>query len=217
MSQKIERRFVSTTLRMDSQGEDGVITGYAALHYNGNKKNQSLDLGGFRERLANGCFKRALAKGTDVKCLFNHNQNLVLGRTGNGSLQLSCDNTGLSFRCNLGKQSYAQDLRESIRTGLINQCSFGMLTDPDDDVWGWDEDEDTGERYRVRTITTIAELLDVSPVTSPAYPATSCSARDLWPNGQPAAVVRALQHDAEAQVSFQKSQRRNLLNRLLGM
>ncbi|MFY9803888.1 MAG: HK97 family phage prohead protease [Candidatus Acidiferrales bacterium] len=192
---KVERRFFTTELRLDGGDGNGVIRGYAALHYNGNKKNQSVTLpGGFRERLAKGCFTRALAKGSDVKCMFNHDPNCILGRTSNGTMQVGCDDTGLHFNCQLGKQSYAQDLRESIRTGLVNQCSFGFLMDddPDSEDWGYDNDEETGERYAVRTIKNIGELLDASPVTAPAYPATSCSARELWPDGEPEVVLRAV-------------------------
>ena len=223
MSNKLERRFVTAQLRMDSE-DNGVISGYAALHYNGNKQNQSLDLGGFRERLSRGCFERAIAKVAagdgECKCLFNHDPNFPLGSTRNGTMHISSDTTGLSFRCELGKQSYAQDIRESIRTGLVHQCSFGFMMDPDDadaETWGWDDDGEGEGRYRVRTINRITDLLDASPVVSPAYPQTYCGARTLWPNGEPASVVRALQHDADAQFAFARSQRRNLVNRLLGL
>jgi uncharacterized protein len=193
---KIERRFVSTELRFDGGAGNGVISGYAALHYNGNKKNQSVMLPpGFRERLQKGCFDRALAKDSDIKCMFNHSPNFVLGRTSNGSLTVGADDTGLHFNCVLGKQSYAQDLRESIRTGLVNQCSFGFMLDdddPDSQDWDSDVDDETGERYMVRTIKNVHTLLDASPVTDPAYPATSCDARSLWPDGEPEVVLRSV-------------------------
>jgi uncharacterized protein len=214
---KLERRFVSVSLRMEHDDGDGCITGYAANHYNGDKKNQSLDLGGFRERLSKGCFTRALAKGGDVKCLFNHDSNLILGRIANGSLNLASDDRGLLFRCDLGKQSYAQDLRESIRTGLINQCSFGFIMDddPDSQNFEWDDDGEGEGRYLVRNIHNVHELTDVSPVTSPAYPATQCSARQLWPDGEPAAVLRALGHDKEALFAFQRQRRNEVMRRVM--
>jgi phage head maturation protease len=68
MSNKIERRFITAEVRIaNDETDNGTITGYAALYFNGDKKNQSSDLGGFRERLEKGCFTRALAKGGDIK------------------------------------------------------------------------------------------------------------------------------------------------------
>ncbi len=220
MSNKMERRFITAEVRIANDETDyGTITGYAAMYYNGNKKNQSADLGGFRERLAKGCFTRALAQGTAVKCLFNHDSILILARTGNGTLHISSDNKGLLFRCTLGAQSYAQDIRESVRTGLVHECSFGFIMagdDPDSEAWSLDQDDPETAPYRVRTIQNVAELLDVSVVTSPAYSATSCTARQLFPDGQPEMVLRALQQDADAKLSFARSQRRNLINRIVG-
>lgn len=178
---KVERRTLKVSLRVDSQGEDGVLVGYAARYYNGVDANQSEDLGGFRERLQAGCFDKALAANTDVKCLFNHDPNLILGRTGNGSLQVSSDSNGLKFRCQLGKQSYAQDLRESIKSGLVQQCSFAFITPADGSGETWTKERDSnGDLYACRTITNVDELLDVSPVTYPAYPATDVVARAIF-------------------------------------
>lgn len=220
MSNKIERRYVTALLRMadDDPDDDGDISGYGAVFYDGTDETQSQDLGGFRERLTRGCFGKAMARSDfDCKCLVNHDASLLLGRTGNGSLHVSSDKKGLLFRCKLGKQSYAKDLRESVRTGLITQCSFGFIAGQEDgdDVWGYDEDE-RGNKYRVRTHNNVHQLLDVSAVTYPAYTATSVAAR-MWPNGQPEAVLRGLQqqeHSREAQDAFARSQRRALMHRL---
>jgi len=221
MSQKIERRYVTALLRMadDDPNDDGEITGYGAVYYDGTAETESEDLGGFKERLRANCFSRAMARSDfDCKCLVNHDANLILGRIGNGSLHISSDKKGLLFRCRLGKQTYAQDLRHSIADGLITQCSFGFLPGQQDgdEEWGFDTDEQ-GNRYRTRTHNHVDQLLDISAVTYPAYKKTSVSARELWPNGQPEAVLRALGQPAkEAELAFARAQRRNLINRVIG-
>src|ERR1700735_1882901 len=218
MSNKIERRFITAELR--SVGDDAAtIRGLAACHYDGTKRTQSQNLGGpgrgFVERLMPGCFDRCLSQNPDVRILFNHDPNLVLGRTSAGTAKVWADATGLQFSCQLPNTRTGQELRESIKRGDISQCSFGFI--PGEDDWdGYDQDE-AGERCQVRSIKHVAELLDCSPVTYPAYTATTVSARALWPDGEPAAVLRAMQqHNREAELSFARTQRRNLINRVIG-
>ena len=76
----MEKRFQVTEVRAKKNGDKRTITGYAA-RYN----VLSSDLGGFRERIASGAFKRILATNPDVVCLFNHSDNAVLGRTTAGT------------------------------------------------------------------------------------------------------------------------------------
>lgn len=81
------------------------IRGYAAVF------NQlSEDLGGFRERVLPGAFKDCLAASPDVRCLFNHDPNAVLGRTKAGTLRLAEDNKGLHFDCDLPDTRTAAEL-----------------------------------------------------------------------------------------------------------
>ena len=81
MTTKIEQRTISASLRaLPSSFElAGVAVAYDVL---------SSDLGGFRERIARGAFTRALNEKQNVVCLFNHDQNFVLGRTTSGTLSL---------------------------------------------------------------------------------------------------------------------------------
>src|ERR1700735_1242118 len=207
MSNKIERRFITAELR--SVGDDAAtIRGLAACHYDGTKRTQSQNLGGpgrgFVERLMPGCFDRCLSQNPDVRILFNHDPNLVLGRTSAGTAKVWADATGLQFSCQLPDTRTGQELRESIKRGDVNQCSFGFITG--DDQWDENGEDENGDRCMVRNLTRVAELLDCSPVTYPAYNATSVSARDLWPDGEPAAVRSFLQRSREAELSFARSQ-----------
>jgi HK97 family phage prohead protease len=110
---------------------------------------------------------------SDVRSLFNHDANQVLGRSTvasdqPGNLQLTVDNIGLKFRCIPTNTTFAGDLKINIRTGVVNQCSFGFELDHDDESADSIEFNETDGVYE-RTINKIKVLRDVSPVTYPAY------------------------------------------------
>ena len=152
-----------------SPAEDGKgwrFEGYAAVF-----DSLSEDLGGFRERIARGAFTQALTRGDDVRALFNHDANYVLGRTTAGTLRLSEDDHGLRFEVDAPDVGWVRDLRESVKRGDINQCSFQFTVDKE----SWDEAD---KQNVVRTLEDV-RLYDVSLVTYPAYAATSASARSL--------------------------------------
>lgn len=98
----------------------------------------------------------------DVPALFNHDMNLVLARTSAGTLRLATDESGLYFEADLGGQSYARDLRESIERGDVNGVSFGFVPDKF-------ERSRFRDGRQLRTHTAMKRLLDVSPTTYPAY------------------------------------------------
>lgn len=132
------------------------IQGYAAVW-----DQWSEDLGGFREKIQRGTFARAIRLRQDVRCLFNHVAELVLGRTTNGTLALNEDATGLLFSCDLPDTQAGRDVRTLVARGDVNQCSFGFSKASD--VWNKDGTE--------RTLLDV-DLFDVSPVTYPAYQQT---------------------------------------------
>jgi HK97 family phage prohead protease len=155
-----------------ADGDDGphVLVGYAALF-----DELSEDLGGFRERIAKGAFSKAI--GGDIRALFNHDPNLILGRTKAKTLFVDEDNRGLRAEMTLPNTSTARDLLESIRLGNVDQMSFGFRTRNDK----WDEIDGK----MVRTLLEV-DLYDVSPVTFPAYPQTEIAKRSLtaWQDEQ---------------------------------
>jgi len=157
-----EIRCFDVELRV-SDDEHPRITGHAAVF-----DKWSDDLGGFREKVRAGAFKKTI-KEADVRALYNHEPNYVLGRNKSGTLKLSEDDTGLAIDIDPPDTQWAKDLQVSMRRGDVNQMSFGFQTVKDE--WN-NEDKSNIERELVEV-----KLFDVSVVTYPAYPQTNAQVR----------------------------------------
>lgn len=137
------------------------ITGYAAVF------NSKTTIGGwFDEVIEPGAFARSLSENSDIRALFNHNWDNVLGRTKSGTLRLEEDEKGLKFEIELPNTSVGRDLAESMSRGDINQCSFGF--------WITEENWDYNVEPALRTIKEV-ELYEISVVSIPAYDDTEVS------------------------------------------
>jgi HK97 family phage prohead protease len=172
-----ERRYAPMRHMETRANDDGTfrIGGLAAVY-----DELSVNLGGFRERIDRGAFRKVLGTNPDVRCLFNHDLNYLLGRTSSGTLRLKEVPSGLDYDADAPATSYASDLRVLMDRGDINQSSFAFRVARGGD--SWDEDGDTGAL--IRTIHEFSDLYDVSPVTDPAYPQTTSGARST-PDEQP--------------------------------
>jgi len=166
MKNEIERRVFASplSLRAAPAGVDspGVLEGYAAKF-----NSDSHDLGGFIESIAPGAFNRALQEKQDVRCLFNHDANVVLGRYPR-TLSLSADAVGLHFMCTLPPTQAGKDVHALVSRGDVTQCSFAFKVPDGGDEWN---------RTRTRRTLRDVNLFDVSAVVYPAYEDTSVSAR----------------------------------------
>lgn len=164
-TQQIERRIFDASVRIETRAEgQRVIVGHAAVF-----NSMSVDLGGFREIVAPGAFAQSIVE-DDVRALFNHAPDHILGRNRAGTLRLSEDARGLAFEIDLPNTQLARDLAESIGRGDISGNSFGFQTL--EDRW------ERGEGGEIRTLVRV-RLFDVSPVTFPAYPQTDVAMRSL--------------------------------------
>ncbi len=154
-------------LRLSTSEEQNFIEGHAAVF-----DSWSETLGGifpFKEKVIPGAFVESL-ENDDIRALFNHDANYVLGRNKSGTLTLKEDEYGLMVRINPPDTQWARDLRTSIERGDINQMSFGFSVEEDE--WRFDNGIDVRELRKVK-------LFDVSPVTFPAYSATDVGVRGL--------------------------------------
>jgi len=171
MKGKKEMRMLPLTeLRVvESESENGraMIEGHAAVF-----DSWSETLGGifpFKEIVRKGAFAESIGR-DDIRALFNHDPNYVLGRNRAGTLELVEDEVGLRVRINPPETSWAKDLQTSIRRGDISQMSIGFVVEEDE--WSTTNGIDTRELLRVK-------LFDVSPVTFPAYTATDVGVRAM--------------------------------------
>lgn len=165
----LERRAVAlegAVIETRAEGKK-TLRGHAAVF------NQlSEDLGGFREQIQPGAFADAIEK-DDVRALFNHDINYVLGRNVSKTLRLKEDARGLAIEIDLPDTQMARDLAVSIERGDVSQMSFGFSVRPGGQDFAKD---DSGQM--IRTLKRV-RLYDVSPVTFPAYPQTDVAMRDL--------------------------------------
>jgi uncharacterized protein len=160
---EIERRcLIAAELRVED-GDSPKITGYAAVF------DTWTDIGGmFREKVAPGAFKKSL-KEADVRALWNHDPNYVLGRNKAGTLNMKEDDKGLRVEIDPVDSSWSRDLLKSMSRGDVNQMSFGFIVNAADD----DYEEST------RVLRDVS-LFDVSVVTYPAYPTTTAQVRSAF-------------------------------------
>ncbi len=157
-----------TELRIAENDSGGsVIEGHAAVF-----DSWSETLGGifpFKEIVRKGAFNESIGK-DDIRALFNHDPNYVLGRNRAGTLELVEDEVGLRVRITPPDTTWAKDLQASIRRGDITQMSIGFIVE--EDKWSTENGMDTREIHKV-------QLFDVSPVTFPAYTATDVGVRAM--------------------------------------
>lgn len=163
-----ERRTLPVAeLRVAGEGEEAKLVGYAAVF-----DSLSEDLGGFREKIEPGAFADTI-EADDIRALWNHDSSLVMGRRANGTLSLEEDERGLKVEITPPETQWARDAMESVRRGDVTQMSFGFYTLSD--RWEVKDGED------IRTLERV-ELIEVSPVTFPAYPDTAIAlrSREAW-------------------------------------
>lgn len=164
MSVATRRLLQVKELRIASEGEKRTIVGYAAVY-----DQLSEDLGGFVEMIRKGAFTESLAQ-DDIRCLWNHDANHVLGRNKAGTLRLSEDLRGLRIECDLPDTQAGRDVAIGIERGDIAHMSFGFETIERRWTFRKPPEADLRELMKVR-------LFDVSPVTFPAYPQTEVGMR----------------------------------------
>lgn len=196
MKNDIERRVIGATVEIRAdEGSEPVIVGYAAVY-----DAESNDLGGFTEIIEPGFFDLALSD--DVRALWNHNSDIVLGRTVAKTLELSSDEHGLLTEIQPPDTQAGRDAITSIKRGDVDQMSFAFTVAADGDEW---QRSENGRPLRILKRDGCAKLYDVSPVTYPAYEQTRVAARALD-------HVNELRQAAQDDNSAQEKQRRAALD-----
>jgi hypothetical protein len=160
-----ERRFTSVPVEIRAGSDARTIGGYAAKF-----DRMSQNLGGFVERIAPGFFNKSRGDGwPGVVARYNHDDNMLLGTTGAGTLRLGIDEIGLSYDIDMPQSR--GDVYELVQRGDVRQSSFAFVAFEDD----WST---TDQGFPLRTLIS-GRLHDVAPVNTPAYEDTSVGLRSL--------------------------------------
>lgn len=182
----------------------GTLEGYAAVFHAEGDEGTEYELysaPGFRatERIARGAFSRAIKEQDDVRALVNHEPDQLIGRTGAGTCRVEEDERGLRYSVDLPDTTVGRDTARLVARGDMSGSSFGFVVEQE----SWRETElPDGTREAVRTVESV-RLLDVGPVTYPAYSGTSAASA-----GRSAgAPVRALGSVEEARASYERWRR----------
>lgn len=159
-----ERRFTSVPVEIRAGSDKRIIGGYAAKF-----EKRSQNLGGFVERIAPTFFNKSRGDGwPDVMARYNHEDSMLLGTTGGGTLRLSTDDVGLLYEVDV-PQARA-DVYELVQRGDVRKSSFAFIAFEDE----WAE----SDGFPLRTLVS-GRLIDVAPVNRPAYEDTSTGTRSI--------------------------------------
>ncbi len=140
-----------------------MIVGYGAVF-----GSWSEDLGGFIEQIDPRAFTKTLLE-ADVRALVNHDVDQLLGRTKAGTLRLSADARGLLYEIDVNADDPdAQSALAKVSRGDLDGSSFSFECIRDE----WNFDASPAERTLFE-----CRLVDVGPVTFPAYPDATANAR----------------------------------------
>lgn len=153
----------------EGEGKPTKLSGYAAVF------NQEAEIMGlWREKVAPGAYKKTIQE-HDIRALWNHNTDMVLGRNKSGTLSLEEDERGLKVEITPPDTQAGRDAITTIKRGDVSQMSISFQIIKQE----WFNPENRRE-MPIRTVRE-AKLFDVSPVTFPAFEQTSISARsDLY-------------------------------------
>lgn len=166
--EKIKRALGTINYRSEGEDMPKEFGGIAAV------VDTVTDLRYFEEKIEKGAFDNVLED--DVRVLFNHDPSAMLGRTKSNTAKVFINSQGnleYSWTPDYENPLHVQVAR-SIMRGDVTQSSFAFTVE--EYTWGKSEKYGDNSMHIVRKI---GKLLDVSPVTYPAYEETLAEARSI--------------------------------------
>jgi HK97 family phage prohead protease len=169
--------------RMDGEKPKKVIGGLASVY------DKYTDMGWHLEVVKRGFFDGIDT--TQTAALKNHDPNLILGRTANGTLVLTDTPDGYDYEATVPDTQVGRDTYEEVSGGYIYQSSFAFTVK--ERIWrevdrielvGLVDEKildriSYGGKVDIRELVKGDKLYDVSPVTFPAYNEATSEARSL--------------------------------------
>lgn len=167
MARPKERRYLAldeVELRADGDGLE--LAGYGAVF-----NAETVIWDAWRESVEQGAYAKTIQEG-DIRALFNHDPNIVLGRNQSGTLRLSEDDRGLLAHISAPDNEWGRPVRDAIQRRDVTGMSVMFEVVKFQWIRG-----DAETKELPRRIIKEARLYDVGPVTFPAFPQTSIAAR----------------------------------------
>jgi uncharacterized protein len=187
-----ENRFVSVDCQPAKieERENGQrwLVGYAAVHFRDGSPGTEYELRpDVVERMQPGAFNRSIESGGDIIALFNHDPAMLLGRRSNGTLSVTVDQVGVRYAVPLNPvDPDHQRVQAKIDRGDLSGSSFTFDVPPGGQKWTKRPD---GKWQRDIMQ---AKVVELGPVTMPAYAATSAGLRSL---DNPIEALAAMQQE----------------------
>jgi len=156
---------------------------------------------GWTEEVDREAITKALKRKPKVASLWNHKTDFPLGKTANalpedhdkktGLLKLKQDDLGLNTETIPSLTSYARDLVENVRSGVVSQMSFGFYILDEEMIKSKKDDE--LPHFIIRDF----DLFDVSFVTFPFYKETDAELKKRFSNSEERLRTRLEAHGAK--------------------
>lgn len=156
----------------EQESEGMVVEGYA-LKFDEIQESNDPMIGRYKEYIKKEAFENANLE--DVILDLNHDFNIVLARTTNGTLNLEVDDIGLKVRSTIADTSHGRDVFKMISDGLITKMSF--CVELLEDEWTEEKEDESSDAIPIRALTKFGRFFDVSAVTFPFYDATEIAKR----------------------------------------
>lgn len=167
--EKIEWRFLPLEgAEVRASGEGRKLNGYAAVF-----NTEAVIWGLWREEVAPGAYAKTI-KEADIRALWNHDTNIVLGRNKAGTLELAEDDKGLRVEIDPPDNEWGRPVVDAVQRGDVTGMSIAFRVIKEE----WYKPPKDSKELPKRTIKE-AKLYEVSPVTFPAFESTSISARSV--------------------------------------
>lgn len=148
-----------------TEGEGMSIRGNAIVF-----NKWSHNLGGFRERIL-----PEAVRGLDFSNLIatrGHDFDKPLGRVNKGTLEVEITDEGVRYYIpNMPNTTVGRDTYEDVRNGNIDGASFMFIVRDEDIDWNFETENGVADA----TIKRIGKIIELGPVTMPAYPDTTAS------------------------------------------
>lgn len=202
LSDNLETRYVKLEVRAEKRADEKlVIKGQAAVF-----NQETVISSWFREQIKPGAFQKVLANSPDTIACFNHDWDIVLGRTTANTLNLKETNEGLDYEIEINPNDpQALSVYAKVERGDVSQSSFAFQVGVEE----WFYPPNDSKELPLRTITEVSELYDVCPATFGAYPQTSAAVRSKFQSEQ-GSQPQAASGDAEDLAIRQRNRQREL-------